>query len=41
VQLLVKNLGKGMPENVVRQELESLDIHVHAASFEVSRPGPY
>jgi hypothetical protein len=44
VRLLVKNLGKGMPESVVREELESLDIRVqgvmqlHSGS---SRPGPY
>jgi hypothetical protein len=24
---LVKNLGRGMPESVVREELEALDIH--------------
>ena len=30
VQLLVKNLGRGMPESVVREELEALDIHVQA-----------
>jgi hypothetical protein len=28
VRLLVKNLGRGMPESVVRQELESLNIRV-------------
>jgi hypothetical protein len=28
VRLLVKNLGRGMPENVVREELEAIDIHV-------------
>ena len=28
VQLLVKNLGRGMPESVVREELESLNIRV-------------
>jgi hypothetical protein len=28
VRLLVKNLGRGMPESVVREELESLNIHV-------------
>ena len=28
VRLLVKNLGRGMPESVVREELEVLDIHV-------------
>jgi len=28
VRLLVKNLGRGMPESVVREQLESLDIHV-------------
>jgi methyl coenzyme M reductase subunit C-like uncharacterized protein (methanogenesis marker protein 7) len=27
-RLLVKNLGSGMPESVVREELEALDIHV-------------
>ena len=30
VRLLVKNLGRGMPESVVREELEALDIHVQA-----------
>jgi hypothetical protein len=28
VRLLVKNLGRGIPESVVREELEALDIHV-------------
>jgi hypothetical protein len=28
VRLLVKTLGKWMPESVVREELESLNIHV-------------
>jgi len=28
VRFLVKNLGRGMPESVVRVELESLDIRV-------------
>jgi hypothetical protein len=28
VRLLVKNLGWGMPENVVREELETLNIRV-------------
>jgi hypothetical protein len=28
VRLLVKNLGKRMPESVVREELESLNIQV-------------
>ena len=28
VRLLVKNLGREMPESVVREELESLDIRV-------------
>ena len=28
VQLLVKNLGRGMPESVVREKLEALDIRV-------------
>jgi hypothetical protein len=28
VQLLVMNLGRIMPENVVREYLEALDIHV-------------
>ena len=27
-RLLVKNLGRGMPESVVRQELETLGIYV-------------
>ena len=26
----MKNLGRGMPERVVREELEALDIHVQA-----------
>ena len=30
VRLLVKNLGRHMPEDVVREELESLGICVHA-----------
>ena len=30
MRLLVKNLGRGMPESVVREELEALDIHVQA-----------
>jgi methyl coenzyme M reductase subunit C-like uncharacterized protein (methanogenesis marker protein 7) len=28
VRLQVKNLGRGMPESIVREELEALDIHV-------------
>ena len=28
-RLLVKNLGRGMPESLVREKLESLGIHVH------------
>jgi hypothetical protein len=28
VRLLLKNLGRGLPESVVREELEALDIHV-------------
>ena len=28
VRSFVKNLGKGMPESVFREELEALDIHV-------------
>jgi hypothetical protein len=28
VRLLVKKLGRGMPESVVREELEAMDIHV-------------
>jgi hypothetical protein len=28
VRLLVKNLGRGMPERVVREEMEAMDIHV-------------
>jgi hypothetical protein len=31
VRLLVKNLGKHMPESVVREELETLGIHVQGA----------
>jgi len=31
-RLLVKNLGKGMPESVVREELESLDIRVQGVT---------
>ena len=30
VRLLVKNLERGMPESVVREELEALDINVQA-----------
>ena len=30
MRLLVKNLCRGMPESVVREELEALDIHVQA-----------
>ena len=30
VRLLMKNLGKGMPESVEREELEALDINVQA-----------
>jgi hypothetical protein len=32
VRLLVKNLGKVMPESVVREELELLDIHVQGVT---------
>ena len=32
VRLLVKNLGRGKPESVVRDELESLNIHVQEVS---------
>jgi hypothetical protein len=32
VRLLVKNLGKGMPESVVREELEALNIHVQGVT---------
>jgi len=28
VRLLVKNVGRGMPESVVREKMESLGIHV-------------
>jgi hypothetical protein len=28
VRLLVKNLGRGMPESAVREELEDMKIHV-------------
>jgi len=31
-RLLVKNLGQGMPESVVREELESLGIHVQGVT---------
>ena len=43
VRLLLKNLGRGMPESVVREELESLEFSClgsHAAAFRPSRPGP-
>jgi len=30
VRLLVKNVGRGLPESVVREDLEALDIHVQA-----------
>ena len=32
-RLLVKNLGRGMPESVVREELETLGIHVHGLTL--------
>ena len=32
VRLLVKNVGRGMTESVVREELESLDIHVQGVT---------
>jgi len=32
VRLLVKNLGRGMPESVVREELESLNIRVQGVT---------
>jgi len=32
VQLLVKNLGRGMPESVVQEELESLDFRVQGVT---------
>ena len=32
VRLLVKNLGRGMPESVVREELDSLSIRVQGVS---------
>jgi hypothetical protein len=28
VRLVLKNLGKGMPENVVREEIETPDIRI-------------
>jgi len=31
-RLLVKNLGRGMPESVVRDQLESLGIHVQGVT---------
>ena len=43
MRLLLKNLGRGMPESVVREELESLEFSClgsHAAAFRPSRPGP-
>jgi hypothetical protein len=39
----LKNLGRGMPESVVREELESLNIRVqgsHAAAIRPPRSGP-
>ena len=30
MRLLVKNLGRGIPESVVREEQEAMDIHVQA-----------
>ena len=32
VRLLVKNLGRGMPESVAREVLESLGIHVQGVT---------
>ena len=32
MRLLVKNLGKGMPENVAREEFESLNIRFHVVT---------
>ena len=32
VRLLVNNLGRGMPESVVREELESLNIRVQGVT---------
>ena len=32
VRLLVKNLGRGMPESVARKELESLNIRVQGVT---------
>jgi hypothetical protein len=32
LRLLVKNLGRVMPESVVREELELLDIHVQGVT---------
>ena len=31
-RLMVKNLGRGMPEGVVREELETLGIHVQGVT---------
>ena len=31
-RLLVKNLGRGMPESIVREELENLGIHVQGVT---------
>ena len=32
IRLLVKNLSRGMPKSVVREELESLNIHVQGVT---------
>ena len=31
-RMLVKNLGRGMPQSVVREELETLGIHVQGVT---------
>ena len=37
-RLLVKNLGRSMPESVVREELEALGIHVQVVLSATFRP---
>ena len=38
VRLLVKNLGRGMPESVIAEELESLNIRVQGVTQHALRP---
>jgi len=37
---LMKNLGRGMSESIIREELESC-LGIHAAAIGPSRSGPY